>query len=64
MSDSNSDVRLKSNALPPRSQTRSSSLRGRTPRSSTADNLLHRTVPSRSPSLSANNRRRQSSSRK
>ncbi|CAF3653801.1 unnamed protein product [Rotaria sp. Silwood1] len=64
MSDSNSDVQSKSNALPPQSQTRSSSLRARTPRSSTTDRILHRTLPSRSPSLSANRRRRESSSQR
>jgi hypothetical protein len=64
MSDRNSNVEVRSDALPPRSQIRSSSLRVRTPRSSTTDRVLHRTLPSRSPSSSANRGRRKSSSRK
>jgi hypothetical protein len=57
MSDANSD-------LPPRSQTRSSSLRGRMSRSSTTNRILHRTLPSQSPSPSTiGHRRRKSSTR-
>ncbi|CAF3213563.1 unnamed protein product, partial [Rotaria sp. Silwood2] len=57
MSDANSD-------LPLRSQTRSSSLRGQVSRSSTTNRILHRTLPSRSPSPSTiGHRRRESSTR-
>ena len=50
--------------LPPRSQTRSSSLRVRSSRSSTTDRILHQTLANRSPSPSSSSvtrRRRESS---
>ncbi|CAF1415689.1 unnamed protein product [Adineta steineri] len=53
MSASNNYFQTNSNTLPPKSQTRSSSVRVRPSRSSTTDRMLHRTLTSRSPSSSS-----------
>ena len=52
MSSNNSRFQPNLNTLPPRSQTRSTSLRVRSSRSSTTDRVLHKTLPSQSPSSS------------
>ena len=52
MSVNNSQFQSNLNTLPPRSETRSTSLRVRPSRSSTKDRVLHKTLPSRSTSSS------------
>ena len=52
MSSNNSHFQPNLNTLPPRSQTRSTSLQVRSSRLSATDRVLHKTLPCRSPSSS------------